>query len=149
MMSTILLLFPYQVMDLFGLENGMLGIQGWKESSAIYTGNGGTNILRIHKKGSYCYFYINGTQVHSMLFQSFFGSNIGYVIHYNQKIAVDYLRVSYRKRVEDLVATRDAFYDSFSSNMNNWVTGSTKEATNLIASGTYLLEHFIERRSSK
>lgn len=72
-------------------------IKPWQKSSAIKTGNGAVNILKIEKRNDYYTFYINDRNVYSTGFEPFFGDRIGFVVYQRQKIAVDYLKIAYLK----------------------------------------------------
>ena len=121
-------------------------LRDWKTSSAIHQGNGKSNILKISKIYGKLYFYINGQQVHSMYFQSFFGERIGFIVYKNQSIAVDYLSVKQKKRSlisqkKKKTATQNIFYDSFSSNANNWSVSNKTNVSFSISNGYYYLSH--------
>ncbi len=73
-------------------------IIGWTKSSYINRGNGATNKLTIKKTGNRITFYVNDNYLAEKDFQSFFGDKLGFVIYHNQKIAIDYFRVSYLER---------------------------------------------------
>ena len=66
------------------------------ESSAIKTGTGQQNKIKIVKAGSLLRFYINNQYVNETPFEPFFGNKFGYTLYYNQKISVDFLDVKYQ-----------------------------------------------------
>lgn len=72
----------------------------WTKTSYINQGNGATNKLTIRKTGNIIKFYVNDNYLNQLTFESFFGNRIGFVVYKNQKIAIDYLRVSYLKKEE-------------------------------------------------
>ena len=65
-------------------------------SSAIKTGFGEKNKIKVVKSGRLLRFYINGQYMNEAPFESFFGDQLGYTVYYKQKIAVDYLDVKYQ-----------------------------------------------------
>ncbi len=76
-------------------KNGMLtDIKSWTKSRAINKGNGSSNHLSLMKDGSQLKYYINNKLVHTGDFEPFVGRNIGFFVYKNQKIAVDYLKIS-------------------------------------------------------
>ncbi|MFY7670123.1 hypothetical protein ACOSP6_03450 [Tenacibaculum sp. MEBiC06402] len=77
------------------INNKEEAIKDWTKSSYINTGNQKSNILTVKKIKGYYKFYINGTFVYQMDFQSFFGNDLGFVVYNNQEVAVDYIRVKY------------------------------------------------------
>ncbi|MCK5077337.1 MAG: caspase family protein, partial [Calditrichia bacterium] len=72
-------------------------LKPWQTSGAINQGNGAVNKLTITKRNNYLTFFINDINVYSMYFQNFYGDRLGFVVYKRQKIAVDYLKVSYLK----------------------------------------------------
>ncbi|WP_298883835.1 caspase family protein [uncultured Polaribacter sp.] len=66
------------------------------ESSAIKTGIGESNKVKIVKSGNLLRFYINDQYVNETPFEGFFGSKFGYSIYYDKKIAVEYLDIKYQ-----------------------------------------------------
>lgn len=69
-------------------------IQNWKQNHAINKGNNSVNKLTIRNKNRYLRFYINDSYVFETSCSRFFGKKIAFDINNNQKIAVDYLKVS-------------------------------------------------------
>ena len=67
----------------------------WTESEYINIGVGSTNRLMIIKEGDELKFYSNGNLLAVNPFQSFFGNMVGFKIHGKQKVAIDYIRVTY------------------------------------------------------
>lgn len=69
-------------------------------SSAIKTGVGQSNKVKIVKSGGLLRFYINGQYVNEAKFEPFFGTKFGYTTYFEQKIAVDYLNIKYQTSTE-------------------------------------------------
>ena len=67
----------------------------WTKSEYINQGIGTTNILMMKKEGEELKLYSNDSIVAVTPFHSFFGNNIGFYIQRKQKIAIDYIRVTY------------------------------------------------------
>ena len=65
------------------------------KSEYINQGIGTTNILMMRKEGEELKLYSNDSIVAVTPFQSFFGNIIGLYIQRKQKIAIDYIRVTY------------------------------------------------------
>jgi hypothetical protein len=66
----------------------------WNPNLAIKKGNGAWNSLKIEKKGKLMSFYINETKVDEIDYPKLYGNQFGFKINRNQKIAVDYLKVT-------------------------------------------------------
>lgn len=66
----------------------------WNPNFAIKKGNGASNTLKIEKKGKLLNFYINKTKVDEIDYPKLYGNQLGFKINRNQKIAVDYLKVT-------------------------------------------------------
>lgn len=65
-------------------------------SSAIKTGIGQSNKIKIVKSGQLLRFYINGQYMNEAPFENFFGTKLGYTAYHEQKISVDYLNIKYQ-----------------------------------------------------
>lgn len=65
-------------------------------SSAIKTGVGQSNKIKIVKSGSLLRFYINDVYVNEASFQPFYGNKFGYTAYFEQKIMVDDLDIKYQ-----------------------------------------------------
>lgn len=87
-------LTPYGYFGVFKYENKTKTSYAWAESDAINLDDDTTNILRVEKLGSTLYFYINDVAVHSMAFESFFGSSMGFHLYNDQRIGANYLKVT-------------------------------------------------------
>jgi len=133
----------------------------WSSSSAIKTGDGAYNTLKIEKKGSTLKFYINNTLVDSPSFREFYGDRIGFVVYKRQKIAVNYLSIMYldsKKTDTNIDTTKDDisnytysdsgfhFSDQFNNNSNAWDETNDDKIGYKITNGKYYLEH---KRTSK
>lgn len=64
----------------------------WKKSSRINT-NGIRNSLQLEKEGNKINFYINGSYVDQIEFESFFGDGVGFVIWNDQTIEIEHITV--------------------------------------------------------
>ncbi len=65
-------------------------------SSAVKTGVGQANKIKVVKSGNLLRFYINGQYMNEAPFENFFGNKLGFTTYYEQKIAIDYLNVNYQ-----------------------------------------------------
>ena len=99
-------------------------IKKFAKSSAIKTGNGGYNKLKIRKEGDQYKYYINDTFVTQTDFESFYGHRLGYVVYNKQKVSVDYITVKYLKKSKNTIVTSNTLKvplnESFASNTNGW-----------------------------
>ncbi|MCI2228043.1 caspase family protein [Polaribacter sp. MSW13] len=99
----------------------------YTKSSSINEGNGKSNILKIRKEGEYYKFFINNIYVTKTDFEPFYGSQMGYAVYFDQKIAVDYLTVNALKSKNDnkntIVNNKTLslpLFDGFNGNTNGW-----------------------------
>ncbi|MCF6243140.1 MAG: hypothetical protein L3J74_17595, partial [Bacteroidales bacterium] len=92
--------------------NGYYSIGGYKNAQwknykkwtkTPYILKGVFNKLSIKYKSGYLYFYINNNKVATLQNLPFLGKQIGFVIHHNQTIQVDYLKVQYNRSRINLV----------------------------------------------
>lgn len=67
----------------------------WTDSEHIRTGNFAPNTIKVRKEGTQAKFYINDELVAEQSFQPFFGDRLGFHIGAKQKVAIDYLQVTY------------------------------------------------------
>ncbi|MEQ6124133.1 hypothetical protein AAON49_08045 [Pseudotenacibaculum sp. MALMAid0570] len=65
-------------------------------NSAVKTGVGEANKIKIVKSGKLLRFYINGQYMNEAPFQSFFGTKLGFTAYHEQKISIDYLNIKYQ-----------------------------------------------------
>ena len=132
-------------------ENGKLNsIKDWTPTSAIKKQNYSKNTLKIEKRGNNYIFYINNSRIYSVSNLSFYGKRIGYSIFDPQKIAVDYLSISYLDDKpndnnifnDNSIAKGDiVFNEKFNNNTNNWSQTKDDKIYFDISNGKYYLEH--------
>ncbi len=79
-----------------------LTIKKWTSSSKINK-MGLHNNLSIHKRGIMLHFYINGSQVYSMIFRKFHGVNTGFILGRDMNVSVDYVVIKQDKAKIDIV----------------------------------------------
>lgn len=126
----------------------------WKTSSLIKKDNGPYNIIKIEKRGNTVDYFINGTKVESLPFESFFGNQIGFVVYNKQTIEINYLSVAYLATTEPPVVvvnnsnnnnnnydTELIFKDDFNSNTNNWSELSNEHVNLSFKNGSYNFNH--------
>lgn len=138
-------------------ENGSRTyLKNWTKSSAIKTGIGQLNSLKIEKKGNTVKYYINGTWVYTNYSPKFYGSRVGFIVYDVQRIDVTYLSMRYldsgssnnnntnnnnNNYNTNNTTTQTVVYDNFSSNKNGWATGSNDERSLEIRNGKYYFEY--------
>ena len=114
-------------------------IKKFTKSSAIKTGNGSYNKLKIRKESDQYKYYINDTFVAQTDFESFYGHRLGYVIYNKQKISVDYITVKYLKKSKNTIVTSNTLKvplnESFASNTNGWNLSDDTNAKTRISNG--------------
>ncbi len=113
----------------------------WTKSKFINQGNGAFNKMAVVKRDGKLTFFINDSLLSEKPFQMFHGNKFGFTIFHNQKIAIDYLRLSY---LESAGNFKDIFYDGFIDNRYNWTTGTAAEYIQSISNGSYYFEHLRE-----
>lgn len=132
-------------------NNKLQSLQDWKITPAIKKENFSTNIIKLEKTGNDYVFFINNTEVYRAYNLNFFGKKYGFAVFQPQKIAIDYLNISYlnsnsnnnntfnnsnEKEIESVL-----FSDDFNDTSNNW-TQQNNELTNFrIANGKYYVQH--------
>jgi len=114
-------------------------IKAWTTSSSIKTGYYAYNKLKVVKKGSSMYYYINGTLVTTQSFKPFFGKKIGILVYNKQKVAVDYFKVKQGKSTT--TQSKTILFEGFNNNNNNWSHKDDANATFKVSGGNYILEH--------
>ena len=132
-----------------GAENGTYkNDKSWTTHSALKKGNYAINDLKIKKSGSTISFYINDNFVHSMTFSSLIGNKIAFRLYRNQKISIDYIRVTngsgnnYNNNNYNITNNDDViFNDDFSSNSNSWSTKYDNVVDISVSSGKYYFEY--------
>ncbi len=118
-------------------------LQAWVTSTALKNGNYGTNVLKITKKGKTVTFYINGTYVYTTTHKSVVGKKLAIQLYRNQKISVDYFRVTKTSSVinNNITSGETILFDGFDNNNNNWATQNTNDVTLEIKNGGYDFDH--------
>lgn len=113
------------------INNKSEDIVKWEKSSAVRV-SGSANNLKIKREGNYYKFYINGSFVTKLDYEAFFGDELGYIVYYDQKIAVDYLKIKKDKETKNntIIADKPLYVplrDDFNSNTSKWFI---EDATN-------------------
>jgi len=118
-------------------------LQAWVASTALKTGNYGTNVLKITKKGKTVTFYINGTYVYTTTHKSIVGKKLAFQLYRNQKISVDYIRVTKTSSIinKNITSGETILFDGFDDNNNNWATQNNNDVTLEIKNGGYDFDH--------
>ncbi|WP_445750174.1 hypothetical protein [Polaribacter sp.] len=117
-------------------------LQAWTTSSYLKTGNYGSNDLKITKKGSTITFYINNNYVYSTTHKSIVGKKMGIQLYRNQKISIDYLRVTKTSStINNNTSGETILFDGFNDNNNNWATQNNSDVTLEIKNGGYDFDH--------
>ncbi len=119
---------------------------GWKKSTAIKTGNGPYNILKIEKINNNINFYINAIKVETLNFSNFFGNQIGFMVYNDQAVEINYLSVYYIKKKNTVVTDYSnkfelPFWDGFTNNSHNWNLKQNNDSYYNIANGDLKLNH--------
>ncbi|WP_435414819.1 hypothetical protein [Polaribacter aestuariivivens] len=132
-------------------NNQLQSLQDWKESSAIKKENFSTNNIKIEKRGSDYVFFINNTEVHRAYNLNFFGKRYGFSVFQPQKIAIDYLNISYlnnNTNNSNIFNNNDAkeiesvlFSDDFSNKTNNWTEQNDENTHFRFYNGKYYVQH--------
>ena len=130
-------------------------ITGWTKSSAVKKGNYSSNKLKIRKVNNTITFYINGTLVDTQTIYNTFGNRVGFVINNKQKISIDYIKVktisgsdnSYvnTTKKKNSTSKKAPFYESFSSNKNDWSLDKNQYVNFSLYNGKYYLEHKLDK----
>lgn len=130
--------------------------KNWEKSSAIKTGNGAYNVLKLIKRGNKLEYYINNTKVYTDYSPEFFGDRLGYILYDRQKIAVAYISVGYLDKknttnnntiVSDNVTNFNysdsgyLFSEQFNNNTNSWAVNNEVARDFSIKNGKYYLNH--------
>jgi hypothetical protein len=125
-------------------ENGTYTTaQAWTTFTSLKTGNYGTNVLKITKKGTVVTFYINGNYAFTTTHKSIVGKKLAIQLYRNQKISVDYFRVTKTSSVinNNTNLGETILFDGFNDNNNNWATQNTNEVNLEIVNGGYDFDH--------
>ena len=128
------------------VDNSYTTKKAWTTSTYIKKGNYATNILKIKKKGNRITFYVNGSYVYGMDYQSFVGSKLGFRLWRNQKVAIDYLRVKYSggtsyTNTNTNTSSKTILFEGFNDNKNSWSIRDDENVRLAIQSGDYILDH--------
>ena len=133
-------------------RNGkFIQIKKWTTSSSIKTGYFDYNTLKIVKKGSSMYYYINGTLVATLPFKEFIGNRLGFVVYNEQKIAIDYFRVKQLSGTSNITKStttsqsKTILFEGFNSNKNEWAERDSDDVRLDVKDGDYIINH---KRSS-
>ena len=121
-------------------------IKSWTASTYLKKGNYSTNKLTIKKKGNRITYYINGSYVYGMDFQKFKGSQMGFRLYRNQKVAIDYFRVKYTTgttttNTNTNTTSKTILFEGFNNNNNAWSESNTSDVRLDVAGGDYIFEH--------
>lgn len=81
-------------------NNENTDIVGWTFSKLVEIGS--YNKFTVRKINNTLYFYINESFVYSMPFAPFYGNSFGYQTPQGTEIAVDYLRISYLNKIQQI-----------------------------------------------
>ncbi len=132
-------------------KNGdFTAIKGWTKSSAIKKGNYATNTLTILKEGNRLKFYINDEYLFSKNFEDFYGNRIGFIVFERQKIAIDYLSISYtdeKPNTNNILVNNNTtrgdliINEQFSNNDNEWLVNNNENTKYSVKYGKYYFKH--------
>ncbi|MFK8060867.1 MAG: hypothetical protein AB8B78_12345 [Polaribacter sp.] len=133
-------------------QNGKLNtLVNWTTSSSIKKENYSTNVLKIEKRGNKFQYFINNSLVHTATNLKVYGKRYGFSIFDPQKIAIDYINISYlgdepnnnnifkndTKLKGDLL-----FSDNFDSgNANSWLERNDDMTRFRLSNGKYYIQH--------
>ena len=135
-------------------ENGTNNsVKKWTTTPFINKGNNAYNTLKVVKEGGFLKFYINDRYLTLISYKELQGTNIGYVVYNQQKIAVDDVEVSYINGPKPIVNNDDivtttgdtVLEEFFVSNANNWSTGATADRNISISNSYFNFEHLHEK----
>ncbi len=119
-------------------------IKKFTKSSAVKTGNGALNTLKIRKESDQYKFYVNNTFVAQSDFEAFFGHRLGYVVFNKQKIGVDNITIKYLKKSKNTIVTSNTLTvplnESFASNTNGWNLSDDTNVKSRINNGKLYLK---------
>jgi hypothetical protein len=114
-------------------------IKKFTKNSAIKTGNGAINTLKIKKEGGYYKYYVNNSYLTQTNFEAFYGHRLGYVVFNKQKIGVDNITIKYLKKNNNTIVTNNALsvplHESFTSNSNGWNLSDNSNVKTRISNG--------------
>ena len=122
-------------------DGSFKAIKSWTKSSSIKTGRYDYNKLKIVKKGSKMYYYINSTLVTTQSFKSFFGKKLGILVYNKQKVAVDYFKVKQGSNTTTTTTqSKTILFEGFNNKNNNWSETDNSENYASIQNGNYIVE---------
>lgn len=121
----------------------------WTATGEIRQGNGSTNILRVEKRNGHYYFYVNNQYINEIPYENFYGDRMGFVVYGNQKLVIDYLKVSKpnKQNNNNFVAKKTLqlpLIENFDNNNNNWVQNNNDNFTSKVSGGKYQLTRKIK-----
>ena len=117
-------------------------IKKWTKSDKIKTGNYGINKLKVSKKGSSIYFYMNGSSVHYTSFKSFVGKQMALALYSNQKVSVDYIKASETSAtIKKSTTSTSILFEGFNNNNNDWSTINNSDVSLELNNGDYIFDH--------
>lgn len=132
-------------------ENGSLNtLVNWTRNSSIKKENYSVNVLKIEKRGNNFYYYVNNSLVYTAYDVKVYGKRYGFSIFEPQKIAIDYISISYLDSGsnynddKDIDNSRDKllFSDNFdSSNPNQWTERNDQDTHFRLSNGKYYIKH--------
>ena len=134
-------------------ENGNRSyLKNYTKSSAIKTGNGQFNTLKVVKSNGTLKYYINSTLVYTNYSPKFYGSRVGFFVNQRQRVDVAYLELRYinegsnnnsnnNNNNNNSNTSQTVVYDSFNSNKNGWATGGSDEYNLSLSNGKYYFEY--------
>ena len=104
--------------------------------------NAHKTLLRISKENDTYNFYINGSFINSIGYESFGGNRIGFEVFNQQEIAVDYIRInqSIKTNTNTKLALNLPLNEEFNSNSNDWSIATTENYSGTITSGKMILD---------
>ena len=131
-------------------------LKKWTASSAIRTGNGKYNVLKVVKVGSKLEYYINNTKVYTDYSPQFFGDRVGYIVYNRQKVSVAYLSIGYLDKKSNTnnnnnnsytnnTTGKSILFEGFNNNNNKWNSSDKSEADVFVSGGNLTINH---KRSS-
>lgn len=122
---------------------------GWETSSYINTGYA-YNKMAIKKIGSTVYFYVNDKFLYQVPYRSFYGKNFGLVIYKKAKLKYSYIKAYKPSATEaneikgTISSYTTVFYDTFTSNSNDWTIKTDENVTKTLTNGNYIIDYKVE-----
>ena len=133
-------------------EDGKLNtLVNWTASSSIKKENYSVNVLKIEKRGNKLHYYVNNSLVYTASYMKIYGKRYGFSIFDPQKIAIDYINISYLgdgPNNNDIIKNDTKsrgdllFSDNFdNSNPNQWLERNDGETDFRLSNGKYYIRH--------